>query len=382
MPSADQSRHGFPRATTSLSRRTAIRGSSSPTSCVRPGSCWTIATRSWTAKSTGAPSMAIPAGNGTAPIRRLWTVGRMAGTRTIRPQTNRCAGRPASLTASRRASEADREARAQQAARVATDILAAAQPATDHPYLERKGVEALGLFVAAAATTVELTGERGPYAKDIGGSILIPVRDATGAVTSLQIIDPGGSKMFLPGGTIAGGRHVIGTLDSAWPIHIAEGYATAAAVHAATGQAVAVAFHAHNIGAVAADLRAAYPERTIYIDADNDHHLPLRQDAQGRPRANVGVDAATKAADAIKAHVLTPPALPGRETAGTDWNDVARSNPEGRQAKLATAMAIAARHRMAAEIAQGRHAGGRGTKDRRRMAREQTQDSPALTRDS
>lgn len=288
----------------------------------------------------------------------------------------------AQAATARRASEADREARAQQAARVATDILAAAQPATDHPYLERKGVEALGLFVAAAATTVELTGERGPYAKDIGGSILIPVRDATGAVTSLQIIDPGGSKMFLPGGTIAGGRHVIGTLDSAWPIHIAEGYATAAAVHAATGQAVAVAFHAHNIGAVAADLRAAYPERTIYIDADNDHHLPLRQDAQGRPRANVGVDAATKAADAIKAHVLTPPALPGRETAGTDWNDVARSNPEGWQAKLATAMAIAARHRMAAEIAQGRHAGGRGTKDRRRMAREQTQDSPALTRDS
>jgi phage/plasmid primase-like uncharacterized protein len=265
----------------------------------------------------------------------------------------------AATAAAKRAEDAKhREQVAEQAAQKAIEILAAAAPAVGHAYLTAKQVRAEGLFIAAPGTTIETDGER---SIDITGRLLVPVRDVNGSVTSLQIIDDQGAKMFLPGGKIGGGQHVIGKPDSPWPIMIAEGYATAATLRAATGHTVAIAFNAHNLATVAAQHRAVRPERSIFIAGDNDHHLPGQFDAQGKPKRNVGLEAATAAAAAVNAYALTPSFQPGDK--GTDWNDAMKQRGMAQvQLELAERMAQAARQKITRDIAQDR-ANGR-TKER------------------
>jgi phage/plasmid primase-like uncharacterized protein len=52
--------------------------------------------------------------------------------------------------------------------------------------------------------------------------------------------------------------------------------------------------------------RQADPDRPIYMAADNDHHLPLRDP----PRPNVGKEKAAAAAAIVGARMLLPPAVP------------------------------------------------------------------------
>jgi phage/plasmid primase-like uncharacterized protein len=190
---------------------------------------------------------------------------------------------------------------------------------------------------------------------DISGRLLVPIRNMNGTAVSLQIIDGKGAKMFLRGGHITGGQHVIGDPCSPWPLHIAEGYATAATIHEATGHTVIVAFTAHNLAAVAAQQRAAHPDRSIFIDADNDHHLPRQLDAQGRPKRNVGVEAAVAAATAVDGHALVPAFTP--EDKGTDWNDAKRQRGmAGIQAELTAGIAIGGRRKIARELSRQRAA--------------------------
>ncbi|MBK7252207.1 MAG: toprim domain-containing protein [Gammaproteobacteria bacterium] len=79
------------------------------------------------------------------------------------------------------------------------------------------------------------------------GRLLVPVRDSSGRLMSLQRIGPDGEKRFFYGGHVAGGYFIIGAPGDT--VCIAEGYATAASIHEATGHAVAVAFNAGNLPA-------------------------------------------------------------------------------------------------------------------------------------
>jgi putative DNA primase/helicase len=209
----------------------------------------------------------------------------------------------------RRAAEEARQKEASIASQKAIEILAAASPATSHAYLTEKQVRSHGLFIASPGTSIETESGR---EIDITGRLLVPIRNAGGIVVSLQIIDDQGGKMFLRGGKVAGGQHVIGDAKSPWPLLIAEGYATAATVHEATRRAVAVAFNAHNLGLVAAQHRAAAPDRSIFIAGDDDSHLSR----------NVGREAATAAASAIGGTALIPEKAGDR---GTDWNDAMKA---------------------------------------------------------
>lgn len=164
------------------------------------------------------------------------------------------------------------------------------KPSAKHLYLANKQVRGYGI-------------------RQLREALVIPVRDADGALHGLQFIQPDGSKRFISGMAKAGHYHAIGKPGAV--LLIAEGYATAATLREATGQAVAVAFDTGNLRPVALALRAKFPAARIVIAADNDH----------RTEGNPGITKATEAAQAIDGTVIAP-AFPAGD-AGSDWNDYA-----------------------------------------------------------
>jgi conjugative relaxase-like TrwC/TraI family protein len=188
------------------------------------------------------------------------------------------------------------------AAKTAGALMAAADPAdAAHPYLIKKGIDARGVY------------------QDTKGNLLVPLRDIDGELRNVQTIAADGTKLYLAGAQKMGTFHLLGDLRPGAPVAIAEGYATGASVHQATGMTVAVALDTSNLTAVALALRQQEPDRPLYMAADNDHHLPLRDP----PRPNVGREKAEAAAVLVGARVLLAPEMPEQMAAGkgTDWND-------------------------------------------------------------
>lgn len=235
---------------------------------------------------------------------RNWITGD-TGTKSATPEKDMSPAERQTLreriAAARKAAEKEQAKRNAAAAKLARILWERATPAPDsHPYLVRKRVPALGLR------------------RDGQGRLVVPVRDADGGLASLQFIlsekPPHGSdKLFMKGGRTAGGWFAIPARDGRTdgPLLIAEGYATAASLHLATGHACLVAFNAGNLEAVARMARERYPDREIILCADND----VRPD----DRPNTGVEAATKAAQAVGGKLAVCPAHEGRPT---DFNDL------------------------------------------------------------
>ena len=151
-----------------------------------------------------------------------------------------------------------------------------ARPATNaHPYLQRKRIGAIGI-------------------RQLRDMLLIPARDANGALHTLQFIGPDGSKRFLSGGRIAGCYYSMGRPVDC--LLLCEGYATAATVFQATGVATAAVFNCGNLMAVARALRSKFPRLRIVVCADNDAATP----------GNPGLTKATEAARAVGGFVAVP----------------------------------------------------------------------------
>lgn len=134
-----------------------------------------------------------------------------------------------------------------------------------HAYLSAKGVRALGI-------------------RQFGDKLVIPLRDSSGVLWSLQFIDSMGRKRFLTGGRKRGCYFSIGLPSQT--LCICEGFATAASVYMSTGIATAVAFDAGNLRPVASALRKKFPNVKIIIAADNDIATP------GNPGLTRAIDAA------------------------------------------------------------------------------------------
>ena len=189
--------------------------------------------------------------------------------------------------------DAERQQVRAQARATAQQRWDAASPCTSHPYLAAKGVQAHGLRVTA------------------GGLLMIPVRDASGTMQSLQTIAPDGAKRFQTGGQMTGGYHAIGRPTTGC-IVVCEGYATGASIHAATGHAVAVAFNAGNLQAVAQALHRKYPSLPILVAADDDWQT------EGNP----GITKARQAAMAVGGQMVAPLFTCQRPAKATDFNDL------------------------------------------------------------
>ena len=187
--------------------------------------------------------------------------------------------------------EADILENQQEASNTAAALWASADAATVHNYLTIKGIKSHGV-------------------KSLADKLLIPMRDSTGALHSLQTIAPNGDKRFHLGGRVKGCYHSIGQPDGV--LVICEGYATGASIYECTEHAVAVAFNAGNLETVALALHAKYPSLKIIIAADDDHLTD----------GNPGLIKATAAARAVGGLLATPLFPAGRPDKATDFNDL------------------------------------------------------------
>ncbi|MET4489457.1 PriCT-2 domain-containing protein [Bradyrhizobium sp. LA7.1] len=236
----------------------------------------------------------------------------------------------AEVIAKRKAAAAERAAQyaaeeaAEQAAAAerAQALWDAAAPADTHPYLERKGVQAHGLRVGNWEYTDAGTGE----VYQIPNCLLIPMRDRTRKLWSLQCIEPDAKrdKRYLKGGAKRGNFFPIGGKpiehEGRKVFVLGEGYATCASVHECTGHMVLVCFDASNLLAVAQQVRERDQNAIILFAADNDQ---WNRKPDGTPH-NPGVEAATKAAKEVNGILAIPP-FTSADAFGTDE----KGNPIG-----------------------------------------------------
>ena len=182
---------------------------------------------------------------------------------------------------------AERRAAATKTAQKDLDASTPCSP--EHPYLRRKGVPAFG----------EIRQGRNE-------ALLLPIRNASGNLQSMQRISSDGEKRFITGGKIADGYFIIPGRPEK-PLAICEGYATGASIHLAYECTVFVAFSANNLPFVADVVRSKFPDKIVLICGDNDE--------TGR---NKGQEAALKA----HARLVLPAFTTGK---GTDFNDLHQS---------------------------------------------------------
>ena len=216
-----------------------------------------------------------------------------------------CSKSPDTLTATERqahreriqamqaARDAEQAQRQQQASEAAATRWKAASEATAHPYLTTKCIKPHGI-------------------RSEGGNLLVPMRDTSGKLCSLQVIDAQGGKRFLSGGRVSGCYFGIGKPDGM--LIVCEGFATGASLYESTGHAVAVAFNAGNLKAVAMALRAKYPDLKVIIAADDDHLTA----------GNPGLSKATEAAQSVGGWLAVPDFGADRPDDATDMNDLAQ----------------------------------------------------------
>ncbi|WP_343589680.1 DUF927 domain-containing protein [Paracidovorax wautersii] len=267
----------------------------------------------WSATAEGYDSAAvrstwrsIKAGGGVT-IATLLHIAKGHGFELPRPDAP--AAPPSAAEQARREAERTQQRQAEASARQAAHAAAAAEAqalwdaasdAGTSPYLARKGVQAYGVRFAA------------------DGWLLVPLRDAAGALWNVQRIAPGRNrygtdKLFMKGGRKSGLWHMLGDAAGAALVLVAEGYATAASLHEATGLPVAVAIDAGNLAHVAKALRQILPAALLVLCGDDD--LATAQ----RTGTNTGRVKAEAAALAVGGVALFPVGL---EAGASDFNDM------------------------------------------------------------
>ncbi len=179
------------------------------------------------------------------------------------------------------------------------------QPATAvHGYLKLKRIEPCG-------TRLD------------GADLLVPMRDITGKLWSLQEIAPDGRKHNQEGGRRKGCFFQIGELP-ALTFCVGEGFSTCATIHKATGYAVVSVGDAGNFETVAMALREKYPTSVMVICGDDDWLTRVN----GKTK-NVGKIAAQKAAKAVGGILALPWFGSARPAWATDFNDMEKlSGPD------------------------------------------------------
>lgn len=194
--------------------------------------------------------------------------------------------------------EQERAEATAQAAAIAADLWARAEPAP-HDYLARKQIDCIG-------------------ARVLDGELLVPMKHSARELVGMQRILRDGGKFFVKGSPLSGAYCTLGTPTRTGTIVIVEGYATGVTVHMATGWCVVVAFNAGNLAAVAAKITKALPTANIVIGADDDA-FTVRP--ENHPQAGQPWNPGAEAAHAIGLPVYRP-VWSGERGRGTDFNDL------------------------------------------------------------
>ncbi|ENR1380716.1 TPA: DUF927 domain-containing protein [Yersinia enterocolitica] len=158
------------------------------------------------------------------------------------------------------------------------------------------------------------------------GSLLLVLQAMDGTTTGAQMIKADGSKRLLAGTTKKGSfipvRLQLPTEDGQpVTVLIAEGYATGVTVSLLDDGVVLAALDEGNLIHVAKVCRERWPLAKIIIAADNDWHELGKCDEKGKPKQNIGVISAEKAAICVSGWVATPPTHHK-----ADWDDYRQQN--------------------------------------------------------
>ena len=226
-------------------------------------------------------------------------------------QLKRDAQRQQEVEAANQKMEADRR----EARRLASYFWSKSNiPNLDHAYLVKKNI-------------TEPKGVKEFTAKNGARYIQVPCFNKEGVLMSLQSIGENGYKGFQKGAQVTGGSMSIGKnkQNANLPVIICEGWATGMSLNKASGLQVVVAFNSANLGNIVSNVRAAYPNRSIIIAADNDFenkggnvgYTKSLQAAERIGNTNVAVilpEFSTEEIDAFKAKF--------DGAAPTDFNDI------------------------------------------------------------
>ncbi|HFL1209906.1 TPA: toprim domain-containing protein [Salmonella enterica subsp. enterica serovar Meleagridis] len=184
------------------------------------------------------------------------------------------------------------------------------EPAREKPLTDIAGKVAALAAKASPGQSAYLTskGLQCPFPMLSDGSLLLVLKNGTGATTGAQVIKPDGNKRLVAGTVKKGSFCVVNSGETLETVIIAEGLATALSVQQFRPDATIIAaIDAGNLLPVAQVMRQRYPGAQIIIAADNDIK-------PGEP--NTGKLAAEKAAKAVSGWVALP------QTEGkADWND-------------------------------------------------------------
>jgi putative DNA primase/helicase len=212
--------------------------------------------------------------------------------------------------AKRKQEEEEKKNRAKARTRAAKIWESAAAAPADHAYLAKKGVGPHGLRLHC-------------------GELVVPLRDTSGALHSLQFIAADGTKNFLLGGRVTGCHFIIGEPNGA--LCIVEGFATAASIFESIGHAVAIGFNAGNLPPVVKDLRGKFRDLRLVVCADDDIETP----------GNPGLKYAREAAAAICGSLAVPDFGEARPEKATDFNDLHQhAGPEAVRACIERAIPL------------------------------------------
>ena len=164
------------------------------------------------------------------------------------------------------------------------------------------------------------------------GSIHLPAIDAQGQHWTTQYIQEDGTKRFAKDSHKEGCFHVVnGTLadlEKAPRLVIGEGYSTMTTIARVVDHATVAGFDAGNLPAVAKALHERFPDKPIFIMADDDLRV------QQKHGHNPGRDKANEAAEAVGGKAVHPIFAPGEQAADpkqfTDFNDLEQNSSLGR----------------------------------------------------
>lgn len=183
-----------------------------------------------------------------------------------------------------------------EAARRAVAIWNRAKPASEkHAYLVRKGITP-------------------GNARQDGEALILPIVGFDGRITSLQFIQPDGSKRLLSGGKKAGAFITASEGATAKRVIICEGWATGRTLAAADPDAIVLsAIDAGNLEKVATQARQCWRNIDLVIACDNDRITP----------DNPGMTKGRAAAIAAGARLMVPEFPDDAPANLSDFNDLA-----------------------------------------------------------
>lgn len=177
-----------------------------------------------------------------------------------------------------------------------------------HPYLDRKDISPGAI-------------------RKVTNSLVIPLTNSEGAITTLEFILPDGQKRYITAGIKKGSYFLIPQVDDrrspkdGGVILLAEGWATARSLNLITGYASVMACDAFNLIPVARAIRKKYSKAVIVICADYDKPCTIYPNVGG-----TGVSLAKAAARAIQGLLAICPLPEGMKKA--DFDDLRQLGKE------------------------------------------------------